>query len=280
MHRGRTTPLGGLALLFVVGCLGPGGTVPDAPVTALKPVLGPQGADAVGLQVAVLEVPVGDRYVNGQLWATIDEQVVAPDRRSALDDNGFRVGVVGPRPDKFDELLNSPRANPEGNSRWIQLRAGHARVLPLGAPRSVCQFRLVTDGQHGTVTAFEKAQCGLQVTPTPTADGVTLAFVPLVQHGTRSPWSAPLDGDDTPQPADRFPALGWEVTVAAKELVIVGTRFDKAGTLGHACLIDADAAKPVQRLLVIQAVRPANPEAGVRSQESGVSRMTGLTPDP
>jgi hypothetical protein len=259
MHRGRATPLGGLAFLFVAGCVWPGATVPDAPVTALKPVIGPKGADTVGLQVAVLEVPVGDRYVNGNLWATIDEQVVAPDRRAALDDNGFRVGVVGPRPDGFDALLNSPRANPEGNSRWIQLRAGHARVLSLGGPRPICQFGVAADGKPGTVTAFERAQCGVQVTPTLTPDGVTLAFLPLVQHGTRSPWTAPLDGDDTPQPADRFPALGWEVTLAAQELAIVGTRFEKAGTLGHACFVDADAAKPVQRLLVIQAVRPASP---------------------
>jgi hypothetical protein len=253
-------PLAGLAFLFVVGCVWPGVNAPDAPVTAMKPVIGPQGADAVGLQVAVLELPVGDRYVNGNLWATIDEQVVAPDRRATLDDNGFRVGVVGPRPDGFDDLLKSPRANPEGNSRWIQLRADHARVLPIGGPRSICQFSLITDGKPGTVTAFEKAQCGVQVTPTFTPDGVTLAFVPLVQHGTRSPWSAPIDGDDTPQPADKFPALAWEVTLAAKELVVVGTRFEKAGTLGHACFVDASAVKPVQRLLVIQAVRPGASE--------------------
>src|SRR5205823_13885112 len=100
---------------------------PAAPTTALKPFAGPLGADAVGLQVAVLEVPVGDRYVNGGLWATIDEQVVALDRKSALDDNGFRIGLVGPRPDGFDDLLNSPRANPDGNTRWVQMRAGHAR---------------------------------------------------------------------------------------------------------------------------------------------------------
>jgi hypothetical protein len=234
----------------------PGVPVPDAPVTALKPLAGPQGPDAVGLRVAVLEVPVGDRTANGKLWSTIDEQVVALDRRAALDDNGFRIGVVGPRPDGLDDLLNSPRSNP--NPRWVQMRAGHARVLPLGGSRPLCQFALVAGGTPGAVTAFEQARCALQVTPTLTADGgLTLAFVPLVQHGIRSPWSAPLGDGEADQPGDRYPELGWEVTLTAKELVVVGTHFEKAGTLGHVCFVDPDTLKPVQRLLVIQAVRPA-----------------------
>jgi hypothetical protein len=265
MHR--ATPLGGLALVLACGCVWPGAPRPDGPTTALKPLAGPQGVDAVGLQVAVLEVPVGDRYVNGGMWATIDEQVVALDRKAALDDNGFRIGLVGPRPDGFDDLLNSPRANPEGHTRWVQMRAGRPRLLPLGGPRSICQFGIVADGSPARARTFEHAQCAVQVTPTLTPDGgVTLAFVPLVQHGTRSPWSAPIDGDDASRPAERFPALGWDVTLGAKDLVVVGSRFGKSGTLGHACFVDADAARPVQRLLVIQAVRPANPEAGVSGQ--------------
>src|SRR5437867_1442363 len=82
----------------------------DGPVTGLKPLAGPQGADAVGLLLSVLEVPVGSRFANGDLWAMIDEQVVPLDHKAALEDNGFRIGVVGGiRPDGFDDLLTKPR---------------------------------------------------------------------------------------------------------------------------------------------------------------------------
>ncbi|HEY1376141.1 MAG TPA: hypothetical protein VGF55_05075 [Gemmataceae bacterium] len=256
----RATPRlrpGTLALLLLGGCLGPDAPRLPAPTQSLKPIAGLRGPDAVGLRVAVLEVPVGDRYANAGLWAAIDEQVVAPDHKAALEDNGFRVGLVGGmRPDGFADLLTSPRSNPAPH--YVQMRAGNVRVLPLGGPRPLCQFRLVADGKPASVEAFEQAQYALQVTPTLTPDGdVTLAFLPLVQHGTRSPWAAPLGGEDAAPPGERYPALAWEVTLAAGEYVIVGTRFDRAGTLGHACFVDPDDARPVQRLLVVQAVRPA-----------------------
>jgi hypothetical protein len=250
MRRG--TPL---ALLLICGCVLPG-TRPDGETTSLKPAAGPLGADAVGLEVSVLEVPVGDRYVNGGLWEAIDEQVVALEHKAAIDDNGFRVGLVGGvRPTEFDELLRSPRSNPGGH--WYQMRAGHAKVVTLGGPRPVCEFRLVADGQPGQVRTIEKARCALQITPTLTADGaVKLAFLPQVQHGSRPVWLAPIVGDEPAIPADAFPAVGWEVTVAAGEFIVVGAQFDKSDTLGHACFVDTDGVKPVQRLLAIRAVRP------------------------
>jgi hypothetical protein len=249
----------GLALVFVCGCVWPGAPRPDPPTTALKPLAGPLGPDAVGLLVAVLEVPVGDKAANGPMWTAIDEQAVALDRRAALDDNGFRVGVVGLRPDGLDDLLNSPRSNP--NPRWVQMRAGHARALPLGGSRPLCQFVVVAGGTPGPPVAFEQAQCAIQVTPTLTPnDSIKLSFVPVVRHGIRSPWSAPVGDGDADPPGERYPDLGWEVTPTAKEMVVVGTHFAKAGTLGHACFVEPDPLKPVQRLLVVQAVRPANPE--------------------
>jgi hypothetical protein len=252
MRFGRGTPF---AVLLVCGCVWPGMQRPDSESTSFRPSASLQGGDAVGLQIAVLEVPIGDRFVNSGLWATIDEQVVPLDRKSALVDNGFRVGLVGGlRPEGFDDLLKSPRAN--ANGHWAQTRAGHAKVIPLGGPRPLCEFRLTIDDKSTPLTAIEKAQCALQVTPTLQAEGgIKLAFVPLVQHGSRPVWTAPIDGAETATPADTFPDLGWEVTVAAGEFVVVGTQFEKAGTLGHACFVDPDGLKPVQRLLAVRAVR-------------------------
>ena len=208
------------------------------------------------MEVAVLQVAIGDRYVNAGLWNTIDEEVVALDHKAALDDNGFRVGLVGGvRPTEFDDLLKSLRSNPDPH--WVQMRTGHAKLVTLGGRRPACQFGLVTDGKPAVSTSIGQAQCALQVTPTLAADGgVKISFVPVVQHSARSVWSIPTGDDDPVTPADSFPALGWEVTAAAGEFVVIGTHFQKAGTLGHVCFVDSDGAKPVQRLLAIRAVRP------------------------
>src|SRR5438552_17273552 len=55
----------------------------------------PQGEDLVVLYVALLEVPVGDRYINDELWGQVDEQVIGLERKPALEDNGLRVAQVG-----------------------------------------------------------------------------------------------------------------------------------------------------------------------------------------
>jgi hypothetical protein len=103
----------------------------------------------------------------------------------------------------------------------------------------------------------------LQVTPTLTPDGaVKLAFLPLVQHGAKSLWALPGEGGLSlagQRPAERYPALSWEVTLAAGDFAVVGARFEKAGTLGHVCFVSTDGAKPVQRLLVLRASRSAAP---------------------
>src|SRR5947208_9868396 len=56
---------------------------------------GPQGADLVVMYVALLEVALGDRYVNEELWNQVDEQVIGLERKPVLDENGLRVAQVG-----------------------------------------------------------------------------------------------------------------------------------------------------------------------------------------
>ena len=53
------------------------------------------------IEVALLERPIGDNFINQKLWEQFDEWI-AEDHHGALDENGFRIGqLVGPMPDGF-----------------------------------------------------------------------------------------------------------------------------------------------------------------------------------
>src|SRR5262245_13215970 len=88
-----------------------------------RPGEGPVGPDVVVMDVSVLVAPVGDRYVNEEVWTEADEQVLSAEARAALRDSGLRVGIVTGRSDKLLELLTSKRSNP--NQMRYQHRSGN-----------------------------------------------------------------------------------------------------------------------------------------------------------
>lgn len=236
-------------------------------IDRLRQLGGPAGEDVVFLEIVLLERPAGDAFINHEVWATTDEQVIDLNGKAKLEDNGFRVAQVGGLvPPGLQSLLTSERAN--ANPRRRQCRAGNPTVIALSPPYPTCRYRLSQDGTPAEV-ALEQAVCGVQVTPGLTDDNrVRLSFVPQVQHGERKGWPQPAE-DGTgwtlqgQKPVERYPGLAWEVTLAANEYAVVGTRFGRPETLGYQCFVALHEANPVQRLLVVRAGRMAGvPVAG------------------
>src|SRR5438094_255574 len=154
----------GLALLLSAGCFWAPPGRPAGLVESLKPFAGLRGADVVVLDVALLEQPVGDRFLNEGLWAAADEQVFDLDRKAVLEDNGFRVGLVGGIPPaEFLALLTVERSCPDPHR--VRMPAGNTKPVPLGGSRPLLRFQLHADGQV-TPVEFPQAQCVLQITPT------------------------------------------------------------------------------------------------------------------
>src|SRR5437867_3809962 len=81
--------------VLLAGCVAGG---PGRPSSWLerRPLLQPAtGPDTITLCVALIERPVGDRYLNHDLWTLADEHAVSVERRAVLEENGFRIAQVG-----------------------------------------------------------------------------------------------------------------------------------------------------------------------------------------
>jgi hypothetical protein len=221
------------------------------------------GGDVVQVDVAVIERPAGDPYLNDGLWVLADEQAVGLDRKPALEDNGFRVGQVGGLPPAdLQALLRSERSC--ADPRRHQVPCGGIVPVALGTVRDRCRFRLHRDGREIPVE-LSGAQCVLEVVPTLGEDGRTsLRFTPVVKHGEPRIQPRPVKDPSgehrwdvqARQPAEVYDGLGWEVTVGADGFVLVGTRLEQEGTLGHCFFLAAGGGARAQRLLVVRTGRP------------------------
>ncbi|MCS6850055.1 MAG: hypothetical protein NZ700_02660 [Gemmataceae bacterium] len=260
MRHGQALLL--VLILWLVGCAGSPSRRSTSLLERLRQIGGgPTGPDVVQLDVALLEQPLGDRYLSEQVWETADEQVVALERRAQLEENGFRVGQIGGiLPPPLQGLLLSERSCI--NPRRIRLHAGRPATLVLGPTQPRCQFQVSCGGERRDVD-LDQAQCLLEVVPQLAPDGrVGLHCTPVVRHGTatlvprptpdRSAWLL-----EEQRPSERFADLSWEVTLTLNEYAVIGPRLEKRGSLGYVSFTGLAAPSPLQRVLVIRTTRLA-----------------------
>lgn len=272
-----------LALLAgtVAGCMTDGPLRSTAWLKALPGLRGPSGPDVVQLEWALIERPVGDHYLNQDLWGLANEQVVPLEHKDVLENNGLRIAQVGGLlPAEFQELLRSERSNP--NPRRRHVRTGQAATLLLGPVRakSDCTPPRPFGIEGVWLEMMVNAQFGIAVTPSLANDNkVRLSLTPQVQHGVVKTAIKPAEdgaGWTCREHAatEKYGDLSWEVTLAPDEYVLVGCWFASRGTFGKECFVRADEPKPVQRLLVIRAVRQLAETAGPDIAEQNVPPRT------
>jgi hypothetical protein len=248
-----------VALAACLGCLGKPDSRTSNWLDRLRPFSGPSGPDTVFAHVAVLERPAGDDFLDREIWASVDTQVIEAEAKAVLDDNGFRIGLIaGMMPERLDRLLLSKKACL--GARHLETRAGNPLHLDQGPEWPSAEAELLQDGRV-TPRSFERAQCALQMVVTPLPDGrARLRFVPQVQHGEQKLWPhANYTGSAVVaqggRPTELFDALAWEVSLWPNEYLIVGGRTAKRATLGGLFFLGADPTVSAQRLLVIRAGR-------------------------
>jgi hypothetical protein len=262
----------GLLLATLAGCWFARPTMKSTWLDKLRPFHGMTGPDVVILEVSLLELPLGDRYVNQEMWTGADEQFLSPELRILQEENGFRVAMLhGRPPDRLQSMLGNERFN--RNSRQRRLRSGDTTTLDIGTKLELCEFELTTDGGTQSLK-LEQPFCQMQVHPVIENDNrIRISFAPQIQHydNKRLPSisAASILPLQNHRVTDPYPALKFDVTLGSNEWVVVGARYDKPKSLGFQFFVQPEAEKPVQRLLVLRAARG----------DGGVSALPVSKPD-
>jgi hypothetical protein len=257
----------GLICLALAGCFTGQGEYTAVALEHPEPFAAPSGPDMTHLDVAVVERPWGDDFLNRGLWELADEQVVTRERPE-LSTNGLRISQMGgSAPAGLLALLTSPRSNPR--PRGVEVHAGDPVPVPLGDTCPECRFRLYQE-EVVTEVKLENARCFLVLEATPADDGkVRVRFTPTVRHGKTELRFAPhLDPSGArtwerqeDQPEEIYERLSWDVTASPGELIVVGMRADRMGTLGQASFLPPSDGPRIQRLLVVRTSRPQTASA-------------------
>jgi hypothetical protein len=210
------------------------------------------------MDVAVIEQPLGDRYLNDDLWTLADEQFLPVDQKRVLAANGLRAGKVsGVTPPELQTLLTSERSCPQPRS-W-RLRAGGTSSHDIGPILSRCRYQLVDDSPPIKVE-LKDALCQLEIRPSLTQDGRTgLRVVPRIQHNSQDRKLAVATPNGwlkrREKPVEAYEALNCEVCLAPNEYLIIGARRHLPESLGYAFFVRPLETPPVQRLLVVRTSR-------------------------
>ncbi|MFO0849527.1 MAG: hypothetical protein U0871_13370 [Gemmataceae bacterium] len=236
-------------------------------------------ADGLVLRTGLIELPPGDPFLTTELWAAAGKPV-PHEQAVLLARNGLRVGVLGGlTPARFDALTASDATFKFGTDRTF--KPGAPRVVPVNGPLDRAAVRTVADlSADPAERTFTAAECGLSVTARPAAGGrVTLTCEPQVQYGDKELFlTAAADGSGFARtdhkPREAYPALRFEVTLAADEYLVVGPTAEPDGTLGQALFFDAADGRVRQRVLVIRATAGAGgaPDAATFAPAAAAGR--------
>jgi hypothetical protein len=229
-------------------------------------------SDAMRLDIVFVERPTGDRLLGPELWDEVD-QVAALDAatRDTLDQNGFRLGVVGARPPVAlqtllglkSDFLSEPQAEKAKQlvGRQSFLRSGGETEIQVSPFYDDCTVR-VQDAKQTHAREFANARCIYRVTAERLQDGwVRLDFVPQIQFGdfqirhaaTESGWQFVNS-----QKTESFFPQRFSINLSLGEMVVLSAADDCPGTMGHLFFVGADEHAPVQRMLVVRLSDMAN----------------------
>lgn len=244
----------------------------------------PMGAiidEGISYEVYWVDFPLGDPEANGALWDQVDEQKLSVDVRQRLDANGFRVGIAGSQlsptlehllkvgvqspPEPSDTLgtVIQPATTPTVRRATMNRHAGEppTQILTLGDKEPLATLTVLTRDDEGQVfgRSFQKAQGMLMTSVEPESDGrVRFELVPEIDHG--DPRQNFVSGDNGQltikysPPSEVYDRLRWQATLSLGEILVIGARHDRPGSLGFHYFTEGISGSVHQKLLLIRLI--------------------------
>ena len=246
--------------------------------------------DSIAVEKYSVRFSHGDPQLNEGIWSEIDEECLLPEVRTRLAANGFRAGVVGVHlPEALDHLLREKPVDAAAESKrrmamadnleavldpqpvdllhepkvrrslW-QTCAGHpGLVVTAGEQSRIPRVAVLLRGDDGRVTgrSYEKVMGALSMKLFPEPDGrVRLELVPQIEYG--DPRSRFIAADGMIKPDYRpetvvFQDMRLDIVLSPGQTLVIGTRAEKQGSLGHHFFTEQRSAEAhEQKLLLVR----------------------------
>lgn len=264
-----------IALAFGLAALGcsfaPPSSGGKSPLSPFKPGLETSALEVVFVRHAY-ELPA----LNEELWRQVDETSITSEVRQSLEQNGLRAGVIaGAVPLALEAAMSAdepskaqaggePSASPslgqlESESfvrrRILHALPGHRAELLASGIYDLLPL-LVRDGREVGGGRYEKAQCVIAAKAVPLGDQrIRLLLVPEVQHGEPRQEIRGDDGVfrfDSARPKVAFDKMAIEVVLSPGQAIVLGTRTERPGSIGHYFFTEPRAGQREQKLMLIR----------------------------
>ena len=251
---------GYLLVLFLAGCVSTEPSRSGVSWQSFK--ANDTGPDRVLFDIALVQRPINDSFLNTELWASADEMILPVDLRENLELNGFRIGLlVGSPPEKLGQLLQSDRSCIDRRGRSVPsgvLLAQNLRESP-----ETVEALLHRDKVQETVS-FERPLFGLDLLPNLKQQTVRLRMTPRIEAGVKSMNFKPVPEEskwalELKRPTKLLTDLAMEINLAPNQILIIGGRPEREGSVGYLTFVDDQSGETYQRLLIIRHLRSAAP---------------------
>ena len=262
----------GVALLFGLILL-PGCRMVDDAALADKSPLAAAGEEPrhVVLDVVFVRVPTIEPSPAGDLWEHVDESAIPAAQRRRLAQNGFRVGVIGSElPPALAEVVGSARSlhgngatTPDEDAtghvgatrRQMLLYAGQRGELIASSVQAEFHVIEINEGELRGET-YRDGQAQFSVRGQRNPDGqAAVTLVPEIHHGAFRQKYVPGEGMfrlDTRRDRRICDRLQIEVKLAAGQMLVLGSRPDRSGSLGYRFFHTSGSGAPQQKLLLLR----------------------------
>jgi hypothetical protein len=217
--------------------------------------------DRALLDVALVQAPLGDAFLDRKIWSSVDQMICPADKRDLLEANGLRLGIlVGAPPSALTNLLQTERTCVERHGRFAPSGMTVNQLLRTATDTIECRIQRI--GRIETAT-LDRPNFSLDFTPKRlNSTTVRLGIVPCVETGDQrltykpvpeeSKWT--LDSKRARLPLAEF---GFDIDLVANQILLIGCRSEREETIGFAGFVRLDGPEPMQRLLVVRQMPPS-----------------------